>query len=93
MFAGRTTGDVVAIVFALAVALAIIGAGCTIAVLALTDRSDDAADVVGYLESVLTTALGAVLGLIAGRTVRATTTPGAVAPGEATPAQREEPQP
>lgn len=67
MFKGRSTVDTIAIVFALSVAWAIVAAGATIGLLALTDRTDDAVDVVGYFESVITTTVGAMLGLIAGR--------------------------
>lgn len=92
MFAGRTTTDVVVIIFALAIAWAIVAAGATIGLLALTDRADEASDVIGYFENAITTIVGAMLGLVAGRAAgRDKNKNSAVDNGTTTP--REEPTP
>lgn len=69
--AGRTSVELMILCFTVVVGLTILFTGATIAIMEIANPETDTSQVVDSLTAIITTILGALLGLIAGKSDRA----------------------
>lgn len=69
MFRNRSTVDLMALAFTAAVVLAVLAGGCTLAVVEIRNPAHDNSAVEEHLFNLLSTMLGALLGLLTGKAI------------------------
>jgi rRNA processing protein Krr1/Pno1 len=67
LLAARSVTDLIVLTFTVVVAVSILATGATIAVIEIRDPATDTTAIVDTLTSTVTTIIGALLGLIAGK--------------------------
>jgi len=67
VLAERSVVEIMILVLVMVVSIAILASGMTVAIIEITHPESDTTDIVDALTSTITTILGALLGLIAGR--------------------------
>jgi len=67
LIVGRSVTDLIILTFTLVVAISILATGATIAIIEIKDPTTDTTAIVETLTGMITTIIGALLGLIAGK--------------------------
>jgi len=75
VLAGRSVTELMILIFTVVVSISILCTGATIAIIEIKDPATDTTAIVETMTATITTIIGALLGLIAGKSERAASPP------------------